>query len=120
MTTASIECPRCGTPSMVPVDALLVTVAVDEDDAQLAGYASWLCASCTDLVASPVGWPSLLTLITEGAALLEEDSDDPLPPHPESPVNGPTLTRDDLLELHELLASETWFDALTAARCTNP
>jgi len=118
MTTASIECPRCGTPSLVPVDALLVTVAVDEDDAQLAGYASWLCASCSDLVAAPVSWPSLLTLITAGAPLLDEGGDE-LPTHPESPANGPTLTRDDLLELHELLASDTWFDALTAAGCTN-
>ena len=119
MTTVRIQCPRCGALVQIPIDALLVTIAADEDDALLAGHVTWLCAACADVAAAPVGWRSLLTLLTEGASLLDEDGDD-LPLHPESPADGPAFTPDDQLELHQLLATDSWFDALTAAACTNP
>lgn len=117
----SIDCPRCHTCSAVPVDALLVTVAAT-DDPDIAGHASWLCRTCVDLVAVPLAWAGMSTLIGEGALLLDEDGEgELLPPHPESPATGPTFAPDDLLELHELLGNDAWFQALAAGvGCANP
>jgi len=59
--------------------------------------------------------------VTAGATVLDDATDEPRPPHPEQPTAGaPPLTRDDLLALHELLASDTWFDQVTSAGCVNP
>jgi hypothetical protein len=130
MTTATfinITCPACGLASTVPVDALLVSLAVADHDAdtwfpqaetdaheavEMAGAGAWTCATCADLVSAHIGWTALLTLVTAGATLLDDASAEELPPHPEHPTAGAPLTRDDLLALHELLASDTWFDAL--------
>jgi len=137
MTTASlisITCQACGLTSTVPVDALLVSVAVDdhrtptglpEADAEAgvdhAGTVAWTCDGCADLTTGRIDWPALLTLVTAGAAVLDDATDEPRPPHPEQPTAGaPPLTRDDLLALHELLASDAWFDQVTAAGCVNP
>jgi len=136
-TFASISCPGCDRTSLVPVDALLVSVALDDrapsaglpdpergsSAAATAGTVAWACDTCADLVSAPLGWRALLALVTAGATLLDEAADeaddadeaadeaaDALPPHPENPAGGAPLTLDDLLALHELLASGTWFD----------
>jgi hypothetical protein len=129
MTTAtfvSISCQRCGLTSTVPVDALLVSVAVDgaHDGAHdgTAGSLAWTCDRCADLVTARLDWPALLTLVTAGVTVLDDSSDrsgatdgDALPPHPEHPAGGTPLTRDDLLALHELLGSDRWFDQVADA-----
>ena len=132
MTTASffsITCQACGLTSTVPVDALLVSVAVDdhltttglpEADAEArvddAGTVAWTCDGCADLTTGRLGWAALLTLVTAGATLLDEATDEAqaTPPlHPEQPAAGAPLEYDDLLALHELLASDTWFDQVS-------
>jgi len=134
MTTASfvsITCQACGLSSSVPVDALLVSVAdadtttrpLDADvDASVdtAGTVAWTCGGCADLTTGQLNWPALLTLVTAGATVLDDATDEARPSHPEQPSAGAPLTRDDLLALHELLASDTWFDQVTSAGCVNP
>jgi hypothetical protein len=142
MTTASfvtITCQTCGLASTVPVDALLVSVAVDDhrsatgapdadqhvsaDGFDSAGTVAWTCDSCADLTTAQLDWAALLTLVTAGASVLDDATEDAhanLPPHPEQPAAGAPLNHDDLLALHELLATETWFDQVTTARCVNP
>ena len=141
MTTAtfvSITCQACGLTSTVPVDALLVSVVVDDpstttglldtdadaataaDSADTAGTVAWTCDSCADLSTARLDWPALLTLVTAGATLLDDAAPEALPPHPEHPEPGAPLTRDDLLALHELLTTDTWFDQVTTAGCVNP
>jgi hypothetical protein len=115
MIEVSIDCPTCGASISVPADALLVAVAADDNDPNVAATVSWVCATCADLTAVLVGWPALLTLITAGVQLLDEN-EDPLPLHPENPAAGAGFTPDDLLKLHELLASDTWFDTLAASQ----
>ena len=128
MTTAtfvSITCQECGLTSAVPVDALLVSVAVDDQQtgtgvpdtevdaanaADTAGTVAWTCDSCADLVTAKLDWRALLTLVTAGVTVLDDAAPEALPPHPEHPEPGPSLTRDDLLALHELLAFDRWFD----------
>ena len=142
MTTASfvtISCQTCSLSSTLPVEALLLTVTPDgasaagrelgddraADSVWTAGTVAWTCASCDDLVSARLDWAALLALVTAGATVLEDpDSDegeeDALLPHPENPAGGAPLTRDDLLALHELLASDTWFAQVSAAGCANP
>ena len=136
MTTTSfvsITCQTCGLTSTVPVGALLVSVAVDdhrttaghlEPDADAgvdnAGSVAWTCGGCADLTSAQLDWAALLTLVTAGATVLDDATDEARPPHPEQPSAGAPLTRDDLLALHELLASDTWFDQVTTAGCVNP
>lgn len=137
-TFVSITCQVCGLDSTVPVDALLVSVVVDDgpgttgclgidadaetaaDSGDTAGTVAWACDSCADLSTARLDWPALLTLVTAGASLLDDATPEALPPHPEHPEPGAPLTRDDLLALHELLTSDTWFDQVTTAGYVNP
>jgi len=115
MTLFSIECSRCAGECEVRAEALLVEVDADVEDEAVAGVVHFLCDSCADLVALPVDWTALVSLVTAGAALLEEDLTDPRPAHPEAPAAGGPLTLDHLLELHETLADDSWFDRLARA-----
>ena len=118
MTTLQTQCPQCGTENAVPAGALLATVSADDLDPDDAGAVAWICAGCDRVVSAPVARHDLLTLLTAGVAMLEQDGDvaqgSDLPPHPEQPPTGRTFEPDDLLELHELLAGDTWFCALAA------
>jgi len=124
-TFVSITCQECCLTSTVPVDALLVSVALDDHQtgtglpetevdaanaADTAGTVAWTCDSCADLVTAKLDWRALLTLVTAGVTFLDDAGPEALPPHPEHPEPGASLTRDDLLALHELLASDRWFD----------
>lgn len=128
----TITCPVCDLTSTVPVEALLVSLAVEDEGLEpvadtdtderaqeagdVAAVVAWTCPSCDDLASIRIEWTTLLRLVTAGVVLLDEGSDEPAPPHPETPAPGATLTRDDLLALHELLESDTWFDAVDPDR----
>jgi hypothetical protein len=122
MTIIQTRCPQCGTENSVPAGALLATVSAQDLDPEYAGTVAWICAGCDQVVHAPVAWHAFLALFTAGVAMLEEDGDlaqdTDLPPHPEQPPAGHAFTPDDLLELHELLAGDTWFSALAATSQT--
>ena len=113
MTTAtfvSLTCQTCGLTSTVPVDALLVSVAAETsvdtadsaDDDAAAGTVAWTCDGCADLTTARLDWPTLLTLVTAGATVLDDATDETLPPHPEHPAAGAPMSHDDLLaHFHE-------------------
>jgi hypothetical protein len=116
-TVIQIRCPECGVANSVPSDALLVTVDGDDDPRpQPSGEVVWICHRCEKVVTAHLGWRNLFTVIRAGVPLLELDGDvddaTSMPPHPEHPRAGHAFTRDDLLELHEQLAEQTWFSAL--------
>lgn len=112
MTIFSIESARCASECDVRAEALLVEVDAGVEDEAVAGVVNFLCDSCADLVPLPIDWTALVSLVTAGAALLDEDLTDPRPAHPEAPTAGGPLALDDLLELHETLADDSWFDRL--------
>ena len=124
-TYVAVTCQACGLTSTVPVDALLVSVAA-EATADTAGHAddvgtvAWTCDGCADLTAARLDWPALLTLVTAGVTVLDDVTPEALPPHPEHPAAGAPMTHDDLLALHELLTTDTWFDQVTTAGYLNP
>lgn len=124
MTSFQIECPQCGTDNSVPAGALLAAAGAEDLEPDYAGTVSWICSGCDHVVSAPVAWNVFLTLLSEGVAMLEQDSDPAqgtdLPPHPEQSPAGPEFTLDDLLELHELLAGDTWFSTLAATPQTAP
>lgn len=111
MTTVSIECGRCEAVAEVPTRSLLLDVGEPDEDKEVGGIVNWICAACADVISQPVPWSMLLLLLSAGALLLDE-SDDPLVPHPESPPDGPALSSDDVLDLHTVLESPTWFSDL--------
>jgi hypothetical protein len=124
-TFVSLTCRACGLTSTVPVDALLDSVAAETsvgttDSADDAGTVAWTCDACADLTTARLDWLARLTLLTAGATVLDDATDEALPPHPEHPAAGAPMTHDDLLALHELLTTDTWFDQVRTAGCMNP
>lgn len=120
----STHCPSCGTEAHLPVEALLASIAVSADaaDPMVAASVAWTCTSCQDLAIAAIGWPMLLTLATAGVDLLDDATDalQDLPTHPERAAAGPALSADDALTLHELLATDAWFDELLRTEQVRP
>lgn len=116
MSTVQLTCILCGAADRIPVQAMLASVDVPDRDADLAGVVSWVCAGCQQVATVELSWQPFLILVTAGVPLFEDNADpEPaphLPPHPEQLPCGRAFVPDDLLELHELLGTEAWFDAL--------
>jgi hypothetical protein len=74
---------------------------------------SFLCWRCESVATCPLTAERCAQLEAAGVALEHTAQ-----PHPEQPPTGPTLTRDDLLDLHLLLASDGWFAALEQTLAT--
>jgi hypothetical protein len=114
MTLVTAKCPQCPTTDSLPADAILVEVAAPGDPSEhLGGCARWICSTCSDVVGRAVAWHELALLLAAGARLLSEHVTEPLPPHPEAPPAGAPFNLDDVLELHERLAGDEWFEHLT-------
>jgi hypothetical protein len=120
MTIVAIKCPSCPTVSNVTVGAVLLDGASGAADEEAAATITWICVGCCMLVDRPIGWQSFLRLVSAGAALVDETEDegDVRPRHPESAVEGPLWTPDDLLDLHTLLTNSDWFAEVEATTDT--
>jgi hypothetical protein len=111
-----IDCPRCATTDSVTPRALLAAVAVESANPNVAGSVAWICPVCRDLVAAAVAWEGLRIALDAGVPLIEEPEDLALSEHPEQPqLDAPDFSHDDVLEMHELLATDDWFHRLDAA-----
>ena len=56
-----------------------------------------------------------MALATAGVVLLDAGRPAAEDPHPERSAGGPALTADDALDLHALLETDDWFDALVSS-----
>jgi predicted RNA-binding Zn-ribbon protein involved in translation (DUF1610 family) len=122
MTRIRASCPDCGEVDLTPPD---VTLRIVRSEDGLVGEGSsyrFSCPDCAQLVDKPAD-ERIAQLLTTGGVSVEDDGPELdvearlaalRPPHPEAPPAGPPLTLDDLLDLHLLLSSEDWFDALVA------
>lgn len=94
MCTFTTTCPRCGTVSLVPeqIELRVVPDGCGED------FYAFTCPSCGQRVRKEAD-PSVVGLLRTGGVQPIES----LSP-PETPPSGlPPVTRDDLLEFHQLL-----------------
>jgi hypothetical protein len=101
MARIKAHCPTCGEADLRPADIELLL------DAWSASY-TFLCPSCSTWVRKPADERVLNLLRSIG---VRERTADPSPP---VTPGAPAFTRDDLLDFHELLQTEHWFEGLVA------
>lgn len=125
MTRIRATCPTCGEVELTATDLVLSVVGSTAPAADSTTY-RFECPDCESLVVKPAD-TRISRLLTSGGVEVEYTSatrlDDELAAlsssvHPEHPTPGPRLTTDDLLDLHELLATDHWFDELRGSMTT--
>lgn len=115
MTTIRATCPSCGEVDLTPEQIVLTVIRADEIPVGPDSHYAFTCPSCTERVEKPADERIAHLLTTGGVSVSVVDGPGTtLAPHPESPPAGPALTYDDLLDLHELLADERWFEQMLA------
>lgn len=103
MSVIQGRCPRCGEVELDPRATSLIAPDTHSDRYLL----DFRCPSCARRFRSAIDQAVARALQRAGVHLRR-----PAAEHPEHPPSGPALTRDDLLDLHLLLATEDWFDRL--------
>jgi hypothetical protein len=104
VTTIKAQCDRCGEVVLAPDD---IELRVDPTGATRSTYA-FECTGCGDVVRKAADDRVVRLLVSGGVTLQRTAST-----HPEQPsTSAPTLTYDDLLDLHALLADDGWYDQL--------
>lgn len=106
MTTIRATCPSCGEVELTPEDLELKVCSSNST----SSYYRFCCPLCTEEVRKPADDRIVQLLISGGvqATVWELASEDP---HGDAPV----FTIDDLLDFHNLLQSDDWYDALLRA-----
>jgi hypothetical protein len=102
MVTITAPCSHCYSSAR-----LFGSEVVVRADSAVEAQLSFLCQRCESV--------SVSSLTAEWCARFEAAGvavDRVAQRHPEQLPTGPALTRDDLLDLHELLATDGWFAAL--------
>lgn len=103
MTTINTHCPACGEVSLTPDDIELRAEPPTDPEA----FYAFGCPRCHQHVRKPADEQIIRLLQSAGVACRVRA--------PESAAPGPALTYDDLLDLHELLGTDDWFDELRAS-----
>ncbi|MFA9445262.1 hypothetical protein [Egicoccus sp. AB-alg6-2] len=120
MTRIRANCPGCGEVDLTPPEVTLRIVRAPDGLVGEGSTYRFLCPDCDELVTKPAD-ERIAQLLSNGDVPIEEFGDIDqllellLPPHPEAPADAPRLTADDLLDLHELLAGDDWFERLLAS-----
>ena len=113
MTTVRAQCPVCGDVKLHIHD---LTIRVCADEAMPSVY-RFRCPICDETVSRDAS-ARIVDLLVSAGALHELWQ---WPAELAERPGGPTLTPDDLLDLHMLLTDDGWFDDLVAlVRRTTP
>lgn len=121
MTRIRATCPSCGEVELRPDEIELHVVGADPEDVRDGSTYRFDCPACFAEVAKPADARIARLLTTGGVpvtctgdAELEAEVSRALQSvtHPEGLTVGPALTNDDLLDLHQLLQTDDWFDQL--------
>jgi predicted RNA-binding Zn-ribbon protein involved in translation (DUF1610 family) len=103
MTTIKATCPDCGEIDLTPDDILLRIGSAEDSNT----YA-FSCPSCGFFVEKPADERVIRLLLSGGVMpTLVHVPAEALEPH-----YGPRINHDDLLEFHELLQTDDWFQQL--------
>lgn len=123
MTRIRATCPSCGEVELRPDEIELHVVGADPDDVREGSSYRFDCPSCCDEVAKPAD-ARIARLLTTGGVAVTCTGDPEIEAvvaaamgrilHPEGVVIGPELTTDDLLDFHQLLQTDDWFEDLAA------
>lgn len=116
MTRIRTTCPRCGEVELRPDELELRIVGWDQDDVRDGSTYLFDCPNCADEIVKPADARIAQLLTTGGVPVVCTAEPDEVPaaaspsPHPEGAPDGPPFTPDDLLDLHELLQTDDWFE----------
>ncbi|MBW3601090.1 MAG: hypothetical protein KY434_00100 [Actinobacteria bacterium] len=109
MVTIKATCPTCGEVSLGPAD---IDLYVDRGNSDGSAY-SFECPHCRAHVRKPADDRVIRLLVSGGVQARPETR----PRAPErvadSVRQAPALTPDDLLDFHELISLDDWFQRLT-------
>ncbi len=114
MTRIRASCPVCGEVDLQPADVTLHLVRHGDEDVGDGSCYRFACPACLDVVTKPADERIAALLQTGGVEVELLGPDAGREPHPELPPGGPALTPDDLLDLHQLLERDDWFERLVA------
>ncbi len=102
MTTIRATCPTCGEVGLTPDE---VELHVDPSGQRQASYC-FDCPSCLELISKPAD-ERIVRLLASGGVPVRQ-----WPPTGSQVPQGPSVTYDDLLDFHDLLQTDSWFDDL--------
>ncbi|HUG86115.1 MAG TPA: hypothetical protein VMM13_16245 [Euzebya sp.] len=105
MTTIKATCPTCGEVALTPDD---IELRVDHGDS--GSFYGFSCPRCRADVRKPADERVVRLLVSGGVPALPLD--EPAQVRLSDRFDHPSLTHDDLLDFHQMLQHDTWFDAL--------
>ena len=105
MTTIRASCPTCGDVELTVQDVTVRVCAADN-----SGSYTFRCPSCATMVAKAAEPRIVDLLVSSGVELIVWQ----LPAELSEARGGEPLTWDDLLDFHDLLKGDDWFETLEA------
>lgn len=124
MTRIRATCPVCGEVELTTRDVNVRVLTDDQGDVLEGSIYRFRCPSCETMVTKSADERIVELLETGGVAItrtrMDVVAEHPsmigagLPTHPEGAVAGPPLTVNDLIDFHELLNSDAWFEQLSS------
>ena len=114
VTRIRASCPSCGEVDLRPADVTLHVIRRDDGDVGPGSSYRFACPDCTELVTKPADERIAQLLTTGGVEIENEGQRREMLLHPEFPPEGPELTVDDLIDFHQLLERDDWFDLLVS------
>ena len=111
MTTIKANCPACGEVALTADDIVLRIGPVDETNSY--GFS---CPRCEQFVEKSADERVVRLLLSGGVR--------PCPVHVPAEVleyrSGPPISHDDILEFHQLLETDDWFEEMLTKRAPQP
>lgn len=111
MTTIKATCPECAEVELT-ADDILLRIGPN----QAVNTYGFTCPACGDFVEKPADERVVRLLLSGGVV--------PVPLHVPAealePRFGPPITYDDIIDFHEMLKSDDWFDELMSRRTVSP
>lgn len=106
------SCPHCAVSIWLRPQE--VKLALEPTAETHAGRYAFLCPACSRIPVQKADGQLVRRLRAWGVEVVTGQHEQLGTPgdHPETASNGPPLTHDDLLDLHELLQTDRWFDDL--------
>ena len=124
MTRIRATCPVCGEVELTTRDVQVRVLTDDEGDVLEGSIYRFRCPTCETMVTKTADERIVELLETGGVAITRTHmgvaAEHPamigasLPPHPEGTVDGPALTVNDLIDFHQMLEGDAWFDQLSS------